>query len=45
MTEFRDQAAFSGLLAKVHDMGLFLISVRYEVDKSLTENDDSENNS
>jgi hypothetical protein len=28
--QLRDQAAFYGLLAKVRDMGLFLISVKYE---------------
>lgn len=39
----RDQAAFYGLLAKVRDMGLFLISVRYETDKWLKENDNSTN--
>jgi len=41
----RDQAAFYGLLAKVRDMGLFLISVKYMADKSLKENDDSDDNS
>lgn len=45
MTEFRDQTAFYGLLAKVRDLSLFVLSVRYEVDKSLTENDELENNS
>ena len=32
--QLRDQAAFYGLLAKVRDMGLFLISVKYEADGS-----------
>ena len=45
MTESRDQAACSGLLAKVRATGLFRISVRYRVDKSFTENDELENNS
>lgn len=30
----RDQAAFYGLLAKVRDMGLALISVKYTADNS-----------
>jgi hypothetical protein len=41
----RDQAAFYGLLAKVRDRGLFLISVKYQADESLEENDDLDNNS
>ena len=41
----RDQAAFYGLLVKVRDMALFLISVKYMADESLKENDDSDNNS
>lgn len=41
----RDQAAFYGLLAKVRDMGLFLISVNYMVDGSLEENGGSDKNS
>ena len=43
--QIRDQAAFYGLLAKVRDMGLFLISVKYMADESLKENGDSDNNS
>lgn len=31
----RDQAAFYGLLAKVRDMSLFLILVKYRADESL----------
>ena len=30
----RDQAAFYGLLTKVRDMGLFIISVKYKADES-----------
>ena len=30
----RDQSAFFGLLSKVRDMGLFLISVKYTADES-----------
>jgi hypothetical protein len=45
MTAFRDQAAYSGLLAQLRAMGLFCIWVRYEGDKSFTENDELENNS
>ena len=41
----RDQAAFYGLLVKVRDMGLFLISVKYMADGSLEENGGSDNNS
>jgi hypothetical protein len=41
----RDQAAFYGLLTKVRDMGLFLISVKYQADQSLEENDDLDNHS
>ncbi|MCI0555091.1 MAG: hypothetical protein L0287_29430 [Anaerolineae bacterium] len=39
----RDQAALYGLLAKVRDMGLFLISVKYIVDESMREKDDPNN--
>jgi len=41
----RDQAALFGLLTKVRDMGLFLISVKYQADESLQENDASDNDS
>ena len=43
--QIRDQTAFYGLLAKVRDMSLFLISVKYTADESLKENGDSDNNS
>ena len=43
--QIRDQAAFYGLLAKVRDMCLFLISVKYMADESLEENGDSDQNS
>ena len=43
--QLRDQAAFYGLLAKVRDMCPFLISVKYVVEESSKENDDSDNNS
>jgi hypothetical protein len=33
--QIRDQAALYGLLAKVRDMGLVLISVKYTADESL----------
>ena len=36
----RDQAAFYGLLAKVRDVGLLLISVKYQAGEPLEENDD-----
>jgi hypothetical protein len=39
----RDQAAFYGLLAKVRDMCLFLISVKYVTDGSLKENGNPDN--
>jgi hypothetical protein len=42
--QIRDQAAFYGLLAKVRDMCLFLISVKYMADESLKENGDSDHN-
>jgi hypothetical protein len=41
----RDQAAFYGFLTKVRDMGLFLISVKYQAGEPLEENDDSDNQS
>jgi len=41
----RDQAAFYGLLTKVRDIGLLLISVKYKADDSLTENGDSDDHS
>jgi hypothetical protein len=41
----RDEAAFYGLLVKVRDMGLFLISVKYMADGSFEENGGSDDNS
>ena len=41
----RDQAAFFGLLTKVRDLGLFLLSVKYQADESLEENHASDNDS
>ena len=41
----RDQAALYGVLAKMRDMVLFLISVRYMADESRKEDSDSEKNS
>jgi hypothetical protein len=41
----RDQAAFYGLLAKVRDMGLTLVSVKYTAGESPKEDTDSDNNS
>ena len=41
----RDQAALFGLLTKVRDMGLFLLSVKYQADESLEENHASDNDS
>ncbi len=41
----RDQAALYGVLAKMRDMALFLLSVRYMADESRKENDDSDKNS
>jgi hypothetical protein len=35
-SQIRDQAAFYGLLAKVRDMGLCLVSVKYMADESLS---------
>ena len=43
--QIRDQTAFYGLLAKVRDMGLALISVKYTAGESPKENDDLDNNS
>ena len=36
--EIRDQAAFYGMAAKLRDMALVLISVKYMADESLMEN-------
>jgi hypothetical protein len=41
----RDQAALYGILVKMRDLVLFLISVKYVADESSKENDDSDNNS
>jgi len=41
----RDQAALYGILAKMRDMALFLISVKYMADESLKENGDPGDNS
>ena len=43
--QIRDQAAFYGLLTKVRDMGLFVISVKYMADESLEEKGNSDTNS
>ena len=43
--EIRDQAAFYGLLVKLRDMALVLISVKYLADESLMENGDSDDQS
>lgn len=43
--QLRDQAVFYGLLTKMRDMALFLISVKYMADKSFKENDGSDDNS
>jgi hypothetical protein len=40
----RDQAALYGLLVKLRDMVLFLISVKYIEDESIKEIGDSDNN-
>jgi hypothetical protein len=40
--EIRDQAAFYGLLVKLRDMALILLSVKYLADESLMENGDSD---
>jgi hypothetical protein len=39
----RDQAALYGVLAKMRDMALFLISVKYMADESFKENDNPDN--
>jgi len=39
----RDQAALYGILVKMRDMVLFLISVKYMVDESLKENGEPDN--
>jgi hypothetical protein len=39
----RDQAALYGVLVKMRDMALFLVSVRYIVNESLDENDNPDN--
>ena len=41
----RDQAALYGILAKMRDMALFLISVKYMADESRKEDGDSDNHS
>ena len=41
--EIRDQAAFYGLLVKLRDMALVLLSVKYLADESLMENGYSDN--
>jgi hypothetical protein len=41
----RDQAAFYGLLVKLRDMALVLLSVKYLADESLMENGDSDDHS
>ncbi len=41
----RDQAALYGILVKMRDMVLFLISVKYMVDESLKENGEPDNHS
>ena len=43
--QIRDQAALFGIIAKVRDLGLSLISVKYTAGESLKENCDSDNNS
>ena len=40
--EIRDQAAFYGLLVKLRDMALVLLSIKYLADESLLENGDSD---
>ena len=42
--QIRDQAALFGIIAKIRDMGLFLILVKCRADESLKENGDSDNN-
>ena len=39
----RDQAALYGILVRMRDLALFLISVKYMVDESRTEKIDSDN--
>lgn len=39
----RDQAALYGILVRMRDLALFLISVKYRVDESRTEKIDSDN--
>jgi hypothetical protein len=39
----RDQAPSHGLLAKMRDLGLVLISLTYQANESLRENDDPHN--
>jgi hypothetical protein len=41
----RDQAALYGILTKMRDLALFLISVRYIADESIKQDGDSDNNS
>jgi hypothetical protein len=41
----RDQAALYGILVKMRDLALFLISVRYMADESRKEDSDSDKNS
>ncbi len=43
--EIRDQAAFYGLLVKLRDMALVLLSVKYVADESFMENGDSDDHS
>ena len=43
--QIRDQAELYGIISKIRDMGLFLISVKYMADELLKENGDSDNNS
>ena len=43
--QIRDQAAFYGLLAKVRDLCLFIISIKYTAEESLKENDDLDDKS
>ena len=42
--QIRDQAALYGILARMRDLGLFLISVKYMADETLKGSDDSDNN-
>ena len=43
--QIRDQAALYGILARMRDLGLFLISVKYMADESLKRSGDPDNNS